>query len=165
MHEKDRAAETERLRRRSGMGPFGTICCVFVAMQILVMMFVPFHLRAIVAGLLTVATFMVVIVVALEASFKRAEARAAQATARVPDLPRRRPRERVSPHVQRAYRLARNDASAALIAGCCDIPHAFAVLIIDDVRRNASSKGRAERRPASGRSRGDRRGPKNRPTN
>lgn len=162
---RDAAMKSSRSRQRSGIGPLGTICCVFVAMQILVMMFVPFHLRAIAAALLTVATFMVVVVVALEASFKRAEARAAQATARVPDLPRRRPRERISPHIQRAYRLARNDASAVLIAGCCDIPVAFAVLIIDDVRRNASSKGRAERRSTSGRSRGDRRGPKHRPTN
>ena len=162
---RDAATESVRPQRRSGSAQLGTICCVFVAVQILVMMFVPFHLRAIVAALLTVATFMVVVVVALEASFKRAEARAAQATARVPDLPRRRPRERISPHIQRAYRLARNDASASLIAGCCEIPVAFAVLIIDDVRRNASSKGRAERRPTSGRSRGERRGPKNRPTN
>lgn len=164
---RDAAAESVRPQpqRRSGSAQLGAICCVFVALQILVMMFVPFHLRAIAAGLLTVATFMVVVVVALEASFKRAEARAAQATARVPDLPRRRPRERISPHIQRAYRLARNDASAALIAGCCEIPVAFAVLIIDDVRRNAPSTGRAERRPASGRSRGDRRSSKNRPTN
>lgn len=138
-----------------GRAPLATICCAFVAVQILVVAFVPLNLRVITAGLLTVAAFMVVVIVALEAGFKRAEARAAQATAGVPDLPRRRPRERISPHIQRAYRLARDDASAPLIAGCCDIPVAFAVLIIDDVRRDASRKA----------PRGDRRGPENRPTN
>ncbi|MFL6113563.1 MAG: hypothetical protein ACJ786_19695 [Catenulispora sp.] len=128
-------------------------CTALVALQITIVTLVPAHLRAITAGLLMMMTIAAVIVVAMEVSFKRAAVRAAEATARLTDRPRQ-PRGQVSPLIQQAYDLARSDASAAYIARNCEIPHAFATLIVDDVRRTASRKGRAPRnssgRPHSG---------------
>jgi hypothetical protein len=71
--------------------------------------------------------------VSTEAGFRRSE-RERAADARAGKLARR-PREHVSPLIQRAYHLARDDQSASHIAGSCDIPEAFARLIIDDVRQ------------------------------
>jgi hypothetical protein len=157
---RDAATDSERSRRRTGRKWLFGICGAFVALQILVVTLLPPHARSIAAGLLTMVTVVVLITVAMEVSFKRAEVRATEGTAYVAPRPRL-PRERASPLMQRAYYLARHDASASHIARSCDIPEAFAVLVIDDVRRSAPRKGRAAR-TASARSDNDRRRPKNR---
>lgn len=162
---RDDAMEWARAEQRVGRIWICWICGVFVALQITIVAFMPPHARWITSGLLTMVTIVAVITVAMEASFKRAAARAAVAAADagVADEPRfRRPRERVSPLIQRAYYLARGDQSASHIAGSCDIPEAFAALIIDDVRRTASRKGRTLR-DSSGRTSGGGRAPRNPP--
>lgn len=173
----DTATNVERTRRRAGSMRLVRVCVAFVALQVAVVTVMLAHARGVTAGLLTMVTVVVVITVAMEASFKRAEVRAAEAAprsgsragSRAGELPRR-PRERFSPLIQRAYYLARNDSSASHIARSCDIPEAFAVLIIDDVRRTAPRRGRAARnasgraaRNSSGRAHSDGRKPKNPP--
>jgi hypothetical protein len=158
---RDTATDSVRSHRRADGFRLAGICGAFVALQITVVTMMPPRLRGVTAGLLTMVTVVGVIVVAMEVSFKRAAMRAADATARPAGLPRR-PRERVSPLIQRAYYLARRDASAPLIARTCDVPEAFAALIIDDVRRTASREGRTTRDP-SGRPHDDGRKPENPP--
>ena len=160
----DTATNSLRSRRRAGSVRLRWICGAFVALQISVVTMMPPNLRGITAGLLTMVTIVTLIVVAMEVSFKRAAVRADEAAARSADLPRR-PRERVSPLIQRAYHLARGGAPASHIAASCDVPEAFAVLIIDDVRRAAASrKGRAARNSSS-RPHGAGRRPKHPPAN
>lgn len=144
---RDTATDSVRPRRRTGPAQLGWICGAFVALQILVVALLPPHLRGITAGLLTMVTIVAVIAAAMEISFQRAGARAsrpAAGTAGTTALPRR-PRERVSPLIQQAYRLARSSAPASHIADSCEIPEAFAALIIDDVRRAGSRRKRAAR--------------------
>jgi hypothetical protein len=115
-----------------------------LTLQIVAVVVTPPHLRWITAGLLAMATIAAVLALAIEASFRRAAARTAEATTRAADL--RGSSEPISPLLQRAYYLARNGSPASRIAGACDIPEAFAALIIDDVRRTASRRGRRGRR-------------------
>lgn len=152
---RDTATNSMRSRRRAGRARLGWICGAFVVLQIAVVTLTPPRLREITAGLLTTVTIVAVVVVAREVGFKR------RAAARGAGLPRR-PREGASPLVQRAYHLARSGAPASRIATSCDVPEAFAVLIIDDVRRAASRRGRAARN-SSGRPHSAGRRPKNPP--
>jgi hypothetical protein len=109
------------------------ICAAFVVAEVTVLSVVPPQGRWIMAGMLAAVTAVLLIAVSMEAGFRRSE-RERAADARAGKLPRR-PREHVSPLIQRAYHLARDDQSASHIAGSCDIPEAFARLIIDDVRQ------------------------------
>lgn len=129
------ATRSARARQRAGRSALGWVCGAFVALQLIVVTVLPPQVRGVVAGLLTMLTVVGVLVVAMEASFKRAGMRAAESSARLAEAPRR-PRERVSPLIQRAYYLARHNVPASHIAGSCQIPEAFAVLIVDDVRRS-----------------------------
>jgi len=139
---RDTATNSMRSRRRAGSARLGWICGAFVVLQITVVTLMPPRLREITAGLLTMVTIVAVIVVAMESVSSD------EAAARSADLPRR-PREGVSPLIQRSYHLARSGAPASRIATSCDVPEAFAVLIIDDVRRAASRRGRAARNSSS----------------
>jgi hypothetical protein len=134
------ATSSARSRRRAGGIRLRWICGAFVVLQIIVVTVMPPRARGVTAGLLTVLSIVAVLVMALEASFKRAAERAAAASTRVTE-PSRRTRERGSPHMQRAYYMARNGESASHIARSCEIPEAFAVLIVDEVRRAGSRKG------------------------
>ena len=137
MRDRDRPADSARSQRRADSSGLGAVCLAVVVAEIMVVAVMPPHARYIMAGLLTMVTAVPLLAVAMDGSSKRAERAERVAEAGAASLPRR-PRERVSLLVQRAYYLARDGQSTSFIAGSCDIPEAFAALIVDDVRRTPS---------------------------
>jgi cobalamin biosynthesis protein CobD/CbiB len=137
MRDRDRPAESARSQRRADSSGLGAICLAVVVAEIMVVAVMPPHARYIMAGLLAMVTAVPLLAVAMDGRSKQAE-RAERVAKAGAANPLRRPRERVSLLVQRAYYLARDDQSASFIAGSCDIPEAFAALIVDDVRRTPS---------------------------
>jgi hypothetical protein len=136
---RDTAAESVGSRRRVVRTRLGGTCGAILASQVVIVALMPSGLRWITVGLFATTTIMALTVVALEISFRRAAARFSEAVLRIVEV--RGPLERLSPLVQRAYYMARRGWPASFIAGSCDIPEAFAALIIDDVRRSGPRRG------------------------
>jgi hypothetical protein len=143
---RETATDSVRSRRRVGRTRLSTICGATLVPQIITVALVPPHLRWAATALLAVTTFTVTIVLAVEISFSHAAVQAAGAAAARADP--RGPSEPINPLIQRAYYMARHDLPASHIAKTCDIPEAFAALIIDDVRQAAPRHGGRKARRA-----------------